>query len=226
MLIHTGLERTGSNYFCHLLNTYSNIIVLSDPPALYVPSEPYRIRELYNYYHKKVLNKEPISHSAHPDGTIFTDTAYDKYTGTSVMKYDNKNFVFGIRHVPLFLNKLDELIKTVPEATFCVNVRNPIYQIASNWGKKEGAILYKEQTDIIIRNLSNINLIRYEDMVKEPKETIDNILKNYNNIGKLAKNLEPSEPSRKHRHKFTQKDIDFIEYYTRENAEILGVWNK
>jgi hypothetical protein len=111
MILTTGLERTGTNYLAHLLNYYSNIVILSEPPALYVAPEPHRIKELLKYYHNRVLNKKPISHSAHPNGEIFTDTAFDRYTGSSIMKYDNENFVFGIRHVPLFLSKLDELIK-------------------------------------------------------------------------------------------------------------------
>jgi hypothetical protein len=60
-------------------------------------------------------------------------------------------------------------------------------------------------------------------MVTDPEKIINNILSKFKNKGKLVKQFKKSTPKRKHRKIFSKEDINYIEYYTRENAEILGV---
>ena len=59
-IILTGIERSGSSYAVDVLNNYSNVVFLNEPPLDYLPSHPERILEYFEQYRRRILSGLPV----------------------------------------------------------------------------------------------------------------------------------------------------------------------
>jgi hypothetical protein len=59
-IILTGIERSGSSYTVDVLNNYSNVVFLNEPPLEYLPSQPERILEYFEQYRRRILSGSPV----------------------------------------------------------------------------------------------------------------------------------------------------------------------
>lgn len=133
-LLITGINRSGTSYISKLLNNFSNVVILSEPPLLYTVPEPHRIMELYDYYRQRILRGEKISHGAYADGTFMEDfrTEMRKRNGDTVCRYETKDFMLGIKGAPVcWLNRVPIFKDVTENMRYVAIVRNPIDTLGS-----------------------------------------------------------------------------------------------
>jgi len=249
-IVLTGIPKSGTTYLCSILHNFSNVVMLSEPPMLDVMHKPMNqgVKELFDYWYEKVLNKEQVPNKFAADGSLVTDYRTEKWVKPSgIHEFDNENFIFGMKNPRMFLNRLPGIVESMPEARIVVIVRHPYdtvgsfrrfqggmsigaglhklqdyYKINLEEIQKSVALIWKFWTDIIIKHLDDIILVRYSDAVLKPKETIDRIFGGWD-PGNPTREITPSE-IRYSRECMLEGDKELVEKHCKKNAKILGLW--
>ena len=135
-IILTGIERSGSSFTVDVLNNYSNVVFLNEPPLEYLPSQPERILEYFEQYRRRILSGFPVQGIFNADTVeLAWDTLGSARGQVESRSYtaniDNEEFIMGfksltpmLRHTYLFRRFLDEIM-------FIVIVRHPVDTIFS-----------------------------------------------------------------------------------------------
>lgn len=101
-IILTGIERSGSSYAVDVLNNYSNVVFLNEPPLEYLPSQPERILEYFEQYRRRILSGFPVqgvfkaetNELAHDMlGSVRGQVESRPYIAT----YDDSEFILGFK---------------------------------------------------------------------------------------------------------------------------------
>jgi len=101
-IILTGIERSGSSYTVDILNNYSNVVFLNEPPLEYLPSQPDRILEYFEQYRRRILSGSPVQ-GVFKAGTdeLAWDTLGSVRGQVESRPYaaniDNENFIMGFK---------------------------------------------------------------------------------------------------------------------------------
>jgi len=252
-IVITGCPKSGTSYLCALLHNFSNSVMLTEPPLLdAMHKDPGAgIKELFDMYHNRVLKKQVVPNSIKEDGTLVGDPRTENKLRTKVKdihKFDNEDFVFGIKNPQFFMLNLPFIHKHMPEAKVVVIVRNPYDTVGSlrrfggpggqgmgkvkdyyekHYGLKIAELVgpvkwWAFWAEVTIRHLDEIILVRYQDAVLKPKETIDRVFGDWN-PGKPTRSIMPSE-IRYSRDCMKPGDKEEVEKYCKENAKLLGIW--
>jgi hypothetical protein len=143
-IVLTGIERSGSSYLVDILNNFSNVVFLNEPPLDYLPHSPYRLGDYIADHRKRILNGGEVQ-NVFIKGTnnLIHDTLRAPH-GTKESRlykpeYDNQNFVFGFKALTPML-RLIYKVKAQSGVRFFALVRNPIDTIVSQM-ETGGAVL-------------------------------------------------------------------------------------
>jgi len=155
-ILITGIGRSGTSFLCGICNEFSNAVIMNEPPLLYIPSEPERIKELFDHWYKQVLNREKTHMVVRKSGGQIEDTLKETNNKTSrgIYKIDNDDFIFGIKSPIPSLNRIPIYRKVFPECRYICCVRNPfdtigsMYNVAGNGPELEPInYWYYKETD-------------------------------------------------------------------------------
>jgi len=230
-IVITGLPKSGTTYLAAILHYFSNTIILPEPPLLDMSHHPpgLGVKWLFDHYRAEILTKKPVHSYKKSDGRYITCTRTENKLRLSpweVHQYDNNDFILGIKSPRPFLYQLPDIIKEMPSARVAVIVRNPFCTAGSLRRFDGGEMIkeWKDMTDIILNNMDDIILVRYQDAVLDPKGTVSKIFGDWD-PGNPLFNLEPSE-IRYSRDCMKHGDEEKIIELCKDNAIKLGVWDE
>ena len=135
-IILTGIERSGSSYMVDVLNNYSNVVFLNEPPLEYLPSQPERILEYFEQYRRRILSGFPVQ------GMFKAETselAWDNLSsvrgGVESRPYiahtDDEEFILGFKSLTPMLRHTYFFKRFLDDIKFIVIVRHPVDTIFS-----------------------------------------------------------------------------------------------
>lgn len=133
-IVITGIPRSGTSYMASLLFSFSNTVILSEPPMLDIMHKELNegARDLFDCYYERVVNKEEVPNLFRADGTLVEDTRQEKLAKPrGIHEFDNEDFIFGIKNTRTFLARLPGIIEGMPDARIVVLARNPFDTIGS-----------------------------------------------------------------------------------------------
>ena len=168
--ILTGIERSGSSYAVDILNNYSNVVFLNEPPLEYLPNSPERIMEYLDSYRTRILSGFPVQgvFKAETDELAW-DTLGSPHGGIEsrpyMATYDDKDFLFGFKGLTPIL-RLTYLLKRFSDDIMAIAiVRHPVDTIFSQL-KNGGGMLP------IIPN-AHPNIKKITDMIQSKQNPVE-----------------------------------------------------
>ena len=128
----TGFPRSGTSYFCTLLNKIPNFAVVNEPehpPTLFSPDYPPNIIRYYGYLRHRIKTRQPIDNKLVED-TVINNTRQPWLPDN----IKNEHFVLATKLTLKYLFSLTKLLAETPSIPFktVVLVRNP-YNNISSW---------------------------------------------------------------------------------------------
>lgn len=136
-IILTGIERSGSSYAVDVLNNYSNVVFLNEPPLEYLPSQPERILEYFEQYRRRILSGFPVQGVFKAETSELAWDTLGSVRGSVesrpyIANIDNEDFIMGfksltpmLRHTYFFRQSKDL------DIMFIAIVRHPVDTIFS-----------------------------------------------------------------------------------------------
>ena len=135
-IILTGIERSGSSFAVDVLNNYSNVVFLNEPPLEYLPSQPERILEYFEQYRRRILSGFPVQGVFKAEtNELAWDTLGSVRGGVEsrpyMATYDNKEFIFGFKSLTPMLRHTYLFRRFLSDIKLIVIVRHPVDTIFS-----------------------------------------------------------------------------------------------
>jgi len=228
-IVITGPPKSGTTYLGSILYDFSNTVVLNEPPlsdAMHKESGV-GVRELFDYYRAEITAHREVHSTLKANGRLITNSRTENpliVNVRGVHKFDNEDFILGIKNPQFFMGHIPGIIKHMPYARLAVIVRNPLDTVGSMRRFAGGGMAkeWRTFTDLVLDNIDSIILIRYQDAVLKPKETVSRIFGDWG-PGRPLFDLEPSEIQYS-RDCMKDGDAEDVEKYCKENAIKLGVW--
>jgi hypothetical protein len=256
-LLITGFPRSGTSYFCSLLNKIDNFAVVNEPDQ-----EDYNLLEvkgLSNFYKKLRLK---IKNGASIKNKVVEDTRIKNIRMSWFPKYiKNDSFRVGMKRTIPVLFALSWLIREYKDIKIITLVRNPydnisswknsflhikmaqvkrmsyffdpkIYSMLFSEDQKKAIETMKNTSDTAVRRClfwnflaesiiahrNKINIIKYENLIKEPIGIISNTFNlAENQLGRIEKSTQKKNPCY-----LTAEDKSLISTHCRGNALKLG----
>lgn len=130
----TGIPRSGTSYFCSLLDKYDSNLIINEPKEVIFPlnkqSTPYGIKKYYKkirhdiYLNKSIQNK-------HTQGKLTQDTL--KQDDRTEYRKDNltKDFNLFTKNTIVYLLGIERIKALMPDSQIIALFRNPVDTIAS-----------------------------------------------------------------------------------------------
>ncbi|VEN74641.1 hypothetical protein EPICR_40226 [Candidatus Desulfarcum epimagneticum] len=129
----TGLPRSGTSYFCQLLNKIDNFAVINEPEDTrkYLTRDfDKKIVAFYDLLRNKIKNKEPVYNKTVQD-TFISGGDRISWLPDGIR---NDDFILATKKTFQYLFSLNKLFETQQEMKAVVLVRNPCHNISS-WKK-------------------------------------------------------------------------------------------
>lgn len=131
-ILVTGYPRSGTSYFCTLLNMFENYALINEPEgftaSLFIGELRPNIINFYKTSRNKILNQVPINNK------LVDDTKHAKARGTPWVPKNltDNQFILGMKRTLGLIPVLNSVIKEIPEIPVIALIRNP-YNNISSW---------------------------------------------------------------------------------------------
>jgi hypothetical protein len=200
----TGMPGCGMDLLAKHLRRFGNVVVVDEPPAV------------DTYLRDEVVP----SHVA----TFFRDVRSEALDGAAGAEVEAADFAVAVKHRG-FLEKLDVLAgKVLPDARIVACIRNPLDAIAA-WKREgvpgAGASLWRSYAEILLRNRERLLLVRYEDLVADPRRVMSRIFRGTHPGAQRAPPEAAAAESRRER--LDAREVEDIRATCAEAAAALGV---
>ena len=133
----TGIPRSGTSYLCRLLHALPGHVVINEPSEIFAPLKKtapgHRLACYYRDLRRRILDGEPVENKTDESG-IIADTAKGDVRTKTPIAVQSDDFMLWTKNTLAYLNRLPQLLDTMPEATFVACVRHPVDTIAS-WAR-------------------------------------------------------------------------------------------
>ena len=135
-IILTGIERSGSSYMVDILNNYSNVVFLNEPPLEYLPHSPERILEYIDSYRTRILSGFPVQNIFKMGTSELAWDTLGAIRGTVesrsyIATFDTPDFIFGFKSLSPMLRHTYKLKRFSDEIMAIALIRHPVDTIYS-----------------------------------------------------------------------------------------------
>ena len=135
-IILTGIERSGSSFTVDVLNNYSNVVFLNEPPLEYLPSQPERILEYFEQYRRRILSGFPVQGVFKAETSeLAWDTLGSVRGGVEsrpyMATYDDEDFILGFKSLTPMLRHTYFFRRFLSDIKLIVIIRHPVDTIFS-----------------------------------------------------------------------------------------------
>jgi hypothetical protein len=133
-VVITGIPRSGTSLLCRLLDDLPDCLVINEPAEIFGPltlcENPWWLATFYRDLRRRVLEGEEIENKV-VDGHVVEDTS----TSDQRVRYrplvGRPDFLLGTKNTLVYMARLEQIRRALPEARIVVCVRHPADALAS-----------------------------------------------------------------------------------------------
>ena len=173
-LVLTEIARSGGGVLGRLLQGYTNVVMVDEPPdvmeSLRDDRFPWRAAAFLREARRSVLDQEPMT----------TNRADEP---RSIPRVEAADFVLGVNIGGSAVSRLGDALRAMPDARFVACVRNPLDTIAAWKGAREESESIEDRArrwlafaEEILKHRDKLVIVRYDDLVARPKQVVNEVL--------------------------------------------------